>query len=118
MQVIVEGKYRGIIYANETYKPVFVGDIFTCYVKHIRTDLLIDLSLERIGRGKMDSSSERILNKLDKNKGYLHLSDKSDPDEIKDELQMSKKTFKMAIGTLYKKGLIVIAEDSISLKQH
>ncbi len=118
MQVIVEGKYRGIIYANETYKPVFVGDIFTCYVKHIRTDLLIDLSLERIGRGKMDSSSERILNKLDKNKGYLHLSDKSDPDEIKDELQMSKKTFKMAIGTLYKKGLIIIAEDSISLKQH
>ena len=48
----------------------------------------------------------------------MHLSDKSDPDEIKDELQMSKKTFKMAIGTLYKKGLIVIAEDSISLKQH
>ncbi len=118
MQVIVEGKYRGILYANETYKSIYVGDIFSCYVKHIRTDLLIDLSLERIGRGKMDSSSERILNKLDKNKGYLHLSDNSDPDEIKDELQMSKKTFKQAIGTLYKKGLIVIAKDSISLKQH
>lgn len=117
MQVIVEGKYRGIIYANETFKKIHVGDIFSCYVKHIRTDFLIDLSLERLGRGKIDSNADKILQKLEKNNGYLHLSDKSDPDEIKDELQMSKKTFKQVIGTLYKNGLITISEDSISLKR-
>lgn len=115
MQVVVEGKYRGIIYANETFKPIHVGDIFTCYVKNIRTDFLIDLSLERLGRGKVDSSAEKILNTLNKNNGYLHLSDKSDPDEIKDTLQMSKKTFKQTIGSLYKQGLITIAPDSITL---
>ncbi len=115
MQVIVEGKYRGILYANETFKPIHVGDVFECFVKNIRTDLLIDLSLERIGRGKIDTNTQFLLDKLRKNKGYLHLSDKSDPDEIKDELKMSKKTFKQVIGALYKQGIIEIQEDSISL---
>ncbi len=115
MQVIVEGKYRGILYANETFKPIYVGDVFECFVKNIRTDLLIDLSLERIGRGKIDTNTQFLLDKLNKNKGYLHLSDKSDPDEIKDELKMSKKTFKQVIGSLYKQGIIEIHEDSISL---
>lgn len=115
MQVVVEGKYRGILYANETFKPIHVGDVFTCFVKNIRTDNLIDLSLERIGRGKIDGNTEYLLEKLKKNNGYLHLSDKSDPDEIKDELKMSKKTFKQVIGALYKNGIIEIAEDSISL---
>ncbi len=115
MQVVVEGKYRGILYANETFKPIHVGDVFTCFVKNIRTDNLIDLSLERIGRGKIDGNTEYLLEKLKKNNGYLHLSDKSDPEEIKDELKMSKKTFKQVIGALYKNGVIEIAEDSISL---
>lgn len=115
MQVIVEGKYRGILYANETFKPIHVGDVFHCFVKNIRTDLLIDLSLERIGRGKIDGNTQFLLDKLKKNNGYLHLSDKSDPDEIKDELKMSKKTFKQVIGALYKQGIIKIDENSISL---
>ncbi len=115
MQVVVEGKYRGILYANETFKPLHVGDVFTCFVKNIRTDNLIDLSLERIGRGKIDGNTEFLLEKLKKNNGYLHLSDKSDPEEIKDELKMSKKTFKQVIGALYKKGILEISEDSISL---
>lgn len=115
MQVVVEGKYRGILYANETFKPIHVGDVFTCFVKNIRTDNLIDLSLERIGRGKIDGNTEFLLEKLKKNNGYLHLSDKSDPEEIKDELKMSKKTFKQVIGALYKNGILEISEDSISL---
>ncbi|HPS13579.1 MAG TPA: GntR family transcriptional regulator, partial [Prolixibacteraceae bacterium] len=92
------------------------GDKMKGYIKKIREDQKIDLSLEKQGYEKVDPVSEDILQKLKENDLFLPYSDKTDPEIIKSKLGISKKTFKKAIGLLYKKELIVIEEDGIRLK--
>lgn len=75
----------------------------------------IDISLQPVGFENIDEFKQKILNKLEENFGLLHLSDKSSPEEIKDELQMSKKNFKKALGGLYKDKIVDILEDKIKL---
>jgi len=112
---IINGKHLGIIYFNEIFKPVKTGDKIKGFVKKIREDMKIDLCLEKQGYEKVDPVSSEILEKLKANNNFLPYSDKTDPEIIKNELGISKKTFKKAIGLLYKNKLITIEEEGIRL---
>lgn len=114
--VIINEKYEGLIYHNEFFEEVEYGQQATGYIKQIRPDHKIDVTLRPIGYKKVEPNADRILQKLKESDGFLDLHDKSDPDEIRSRLQMSKKTFKKAIGLLYKKDLIRIEDNGIYLE--
>lgn len=115
MNVIVNNKHAGLIFQDDIYKELSVGDRMKGVVKKIRPDNKLDITLEQIGYRKIEPNAEIIIHELEDNSGYLNLTDKSDPEKIKAVLQMSKKTFKKAIGTLYKQRIIDIKEDGIYL---
>jgi len=112
---IINGKNLGILYFNEIFKPIKTGDKVKGFVKKIREDNKIDLSLEKQGYEKVDPVSTEILEKLKANNHFLPYSDKTDSEIIKTQFGISKKTFKKAIGLLYKNKLITIEEDGIRL---
>jgi predicted RNA-binding protein (virulence factor B family) len=114
IKVIVNNKYHGIIYRNDVSRPLRRGFRDVGYVYNIREDGRLDVRLEKAGFEKFDEAAERILNLLFEKK-IIHLSDKSDPDEIREIVGMSKKTFKQAIGKLYKARRILIHASSIEL---
>ena len=113
VNVIINEKHRGLIYKNELFEELRTGDRVIGYIKQLRPDGKIDVSRQKIGFEKISDFAERILQELELNDGFLGLHDKSHPDEIKTVLEMSKKTFKQTIGTLYKQKMIVIKEDGI-----
>ena len=115
MNVIVNNKHSGLIFQDDIYKELSVGDRMKGVIKKIRPDNKLDITLEKLGYRKIEPNADNIMYTLEDNGGYLKLTDKSDPEAIKDALQMSKKTFKKAIGTLYKQRLIEIKEDGIYL---
>ena len=115
-KVIINNLYEGMIYENEMYSALQIGDQSYAYVRKIRDDNKIDLQLQPLGYAKIASNSEKILQFLKENNGWLPLTDKSSPSEIKQMLSMSKKTFKQAVGDLYKKQFIALKEDGISLR--
>ncbi|MBN2806142.1 MAG: GntR family transcriptional regulator [Prolixibacteraceae bacterium] len=112
---IINGAWSGLLYHNEIFQPLKLGEKRVGYIKKIREDGKIDLSLEKQGYQKVDPVLEQILVSLRENNGFLPLSDSSDPESIKTELGISKKTFKKAIGALYKSKLIVIEKEGIRL---
>ena len=114
-EVIINHKHKGLVYSNEIFKKVAVGDKIKGYVKNIRPDNKIDVSLQPIGYKSLEPAANLIYDKLVSNGGVLNLHDKSDPEDIKRILQMSKKTFKKGIGALYKERKIEIKPDSINL---
>lgn len=113
-KVLIENSFEGLVYKNEVFQPVEVGDTVRAFVKKVREDGKLDLQLTPIGRQKFDEGCEHILSKLEK-VGFLPLHDKSDPELIRRELGMSKKHFKQSIGQLYKKNLIRIKDNGIEL---
>lgn len=113
ISVIVNNKYQGILYRNEVFQKVNMGDRLTGYVKKIRTDHKLDISLNRFGYKAVDDNTKLLWEKLISNNGRLDLNDKSSPEDIYNELGMSKKIFKKAIGSLYKQKLIEITENGI-----
>jgi predicted RNA-binding protein (virulence factor B family) len=113
--VIINKKYIGLIYASDVYKKLYPLSEETGYIKTIREDGKIDVSLQPEGYANIDEFQKVILEKLNQNHGLLYLSDKSDPEEIKKELEMSKKNFKKAIGGLYTDKIIEILADKIRL---
>lgn len=115
VNVMINNKHKGLIYRNEIFKKVYPGDKTIGYIKDIRDDGKIDVSLQRQGYRNIEPSAEIVLQKLKANKGFLKLNDASDPEDIMHKLQMSKKTFKKAIGSLFKQKLISIEEDGIYL---
>ena len=117
MNVIVNKKHLGLIYNDNIFQDISVGDRLKGIVKKIRPGNKLDIALGQIGYRNIEPNAELILKELEDNSGYLDLSDKSDPEDIKRILQMSKKSFKKAIGSLYKQKLIVIKEDGIYLKK-
>lgn len=112
---VINQKYIGLVYASDVYKKLFPLTEETGYIKTIREDGKIDVSLQPQGYENIDEFQQIILQKLKQNYGLLYLSDKSEPEEIKEELQMSKKNFKKAIGGLYRDKKIEIFEDKIRL---
>ncbi len=113
--VIVNKQYIGLIYTSDVYKKLFPLSEEIGFIKAIREDGKIDVSLQPEGYENIDEFQKIILDKLEINYGLLYLSDKSTPEEIKDELQMSKKNFKKAIGGLYRDKKIDILVDKIQL---
>jgi len=114
-EVIINHKHKGLVYANEIFKKVSVGDKLKGYIKTIRDDNKLDVSLQPIGYKSQEPAANLIYEKLVSNGGILDLHDKSDPEDIKDILQMSKKTFKKGIGALYRERKIEIKPDGIKL---
>lgn len=114
--VVINKKYLGLIYFSDIYKKLYPFSEEVGYIKNIREDGKIDISLQPEGFENIDEYKQKILSKLEEGYGILYLSDKSTPEEIKSDLQMSKKNFKKAIGGLYKDGLVEILEDKIKLR--
>lgn len=115
LNAVVNDQFRGLFYANELFKPLRIGDKVTAYVKRIREDLRVDLSLQKAGYASVEPNAQAILNKLNTQNGFLPLTDSSDPQAIYKLLEMSKKTFKKAVGALYKDRKIILKEDGIYL---
>lgn len=113
--VLINEAYEGLLYKNEIFTELEEGLKTTGYIKKIRDDERIDVSLRPQGfENVIDRDMDTILTKLDE-KGFLLLTDKSSPESVKFQLQMSKKAFKRAVGSLYKKKKILIKEDRIEL---
>lgn len=117
MNVIVNKKHKGLIYKDNIFTDLIIGDKLKGVVKKIRQGNKLDIALGQVGYRNIEPNADRIMAELADNSGYLNLTDKSNPETIKDLLQMSKKSFKKSIGTLYKNRLIEIKPDGIYLIQ-
>lgn len=115
LNAVVNDQFRGLFYSNELFKPLRIGDKVNAYVKRIREDLRVDLSLQPAGYAKVEPNAQVILDKLKAQNGFLPLTDAAAPEAIYKLLEMSKKTFKKAVGALYKERKIVLKEDGIYL---
>lgn len=110
---IINNAYRGLLYENEIFETVNVGEKRKAYIKKIRDDFKIDLKLQARDFGISDDAKEKIIAALQNNNGFLPLNDNSEPDAIRDQLQMSKKSFKKAVGGLFKEKKIILRPDGI-----
>lgn len=115
INVIINEKHKGLLYKNEVFEDLRTGDRIIGYIKNIRPDGKIDVSRQPFGVERIDASAQKVLDELKASRGFLRLNDNSTPEDIKTLLQMSKKTFKKAVGTLYKQKLIEIKDDGIYL---
>lgn len=113
INVIINETYKGLVYKDEVYDDIRTGDRITGYIKTIRPDKKIDVTLQAPGYARVEPNAEKILDELRANGGFLRLGDKSHPEDIKTVLKMSKKTFKQAVGMLYRQRLIDITDDGI-----
>ena len=105
----------GVLFHSELFRPLRIGQKISGYIKRVRDDGKIDLSLQKIGYDKVDDLSKKIINVLRAEGGFLALSDKSPASAIYEKFGVSKNAFKMTIGTLYKQRKIVIKREGISL---
>jgi uncharacterized protein len=116
-KVIVNSKHLGVMHYNEVFKEMEIGEKLKGFVKHIRPDNKIDVSPGLKGYTKVVGEEDRILQLLQQNDGYLPYNDKSDPDAIHAYFGMSKKTFKMTLGALYKKRRITFTQTGTKLQE-
>jgi hypothetical protein len=116
INVIINEQHKGLMYKDEVYDDAIrTGDRMRGYIKNIRPDNKIDVSLQMQGYQSIEPNADIILDELRASRGFLRLTDSSHPEDIKTVLKMSKKTFKKAIGALYREKLIEIKEDGIYL---
>lgn len=115
INVIINDIHKGLLYKDQVYDDIRTGDRMKGYIKTIRPDHKIDVSLHKQGYENIEPNAQKILEELRASRGFLKLHDASHPDDIKTILKMSKKTFKKAIGALYKEKRIEIKEDGIYL---
>jgi len=113
--VVVNNKFKGLMYDNEIFAPVAPGQVLEAFVKQVREDGKLDILPGKPGYQKVEGPVEHIATLLKNNGGFLPYHDKSNPDEIYAYFGFSKKVFKMAIGNLYKEKLITIEHDGIRL---
>jgi predicted RNA-binding protein (virulence factor B family) len=112
--VIINNKHTGVLHFIDIFRNISTGDIFEGFIKKIYPESnQIDVAVGKMGYQRVDDGSALIIRLLQENDGFLPFHDKSDPDEIYDTFSMSKKTFKMTIGNLYKSKLITISEKGI-----
>lgn len=115
-KVIADNRCPGMIYDNQVFEAEpHAGDVLTATVVNVRPDGKLDLSLQRIGKGRFRDFAEQLLDELQKAGGELPFTDDSSPEEIKERFGVSKKTFKRAVGALYKDCKINLLEHSIVL---
>ncbi|GLR15820.1 S1 RNA-binding domain-containing protein [Portibacter lacus] len=113
--VIINQKYEGLIYESDVHEILRHGQKLKGYIKPIREDGKIDVSLTPLGHQSIEPNGQKILDMLKKEDGFLPFNDKSDPDAIRSKFRLSKKLFKKSVGGLYKKRLITMEKDGIRL---
>ncbi|MBR7129957.1 MAG: hypothetical protein IKD05_06765, partial [Tidjanibacter sp.] len=116
-RVVVNNRNWGMIYSNQIFTPVAVGDRLTAYVHRISEDGRIDLMLQQEGKDQTDNAATKLLELLRAHKGTLPIGDKSSPEEIASLTGLSKKNFKRAAGALYKQHLITIGDTTTTLNK-
>ena len=116
-KAVVNNSHWGMVYKNEVFQKLHIGQQLKGYIKIIREDLKIDISLQRSGYQRVDNISQSILKTIKDLGGSIAVADKSPPEDIYSLFGVSKKTFKKAIGALYKKRLITIDTNGIKLAQ-
>lgn len=116
-RVVVNNRHWGMIYNDQIFSPVKVGDRLTGYVHRISDEGRIDIMLQQEGREQRDIASAKLLELLEKRGGTLALGDKSSPEEIAALTGLSKKSFKRAVGALYKERKIILTDTTISLSR-
>ncbi len=119
-EVIINNLHKGILHFNEIFRPVKIGDRFRGFIKKIfknekTEEVLIDVVAGQSGYARVENESDKILRLLNENNGYLPFYDKSDPEEIYAFFKMSKKTFKMALGKLFKEKKINLTKTGFEL---
>lgn len=114
-KAIIENMYSGLLYDSEIFQTLHTGDTLKAYIKQVREDGKIDLILQKPGFEKVDDFSKTLYRYIADHGGRIGLNDKSPAEEIYDVFGVSKKTFKKAVGDLYKKRLILLHEDGIEL---
>ena len=115
-KAIVENKYAALLYDSEIFQPLHTGMQLKAFVKQVREDGKIDLILQKAGPRKVDDFAETLLKYILEHNGFTSFNDKSDAEEIYQTFGVSKKTFKKAVGELYKMRLIILQPDGIRLK--
>ena len=113
--VIINNIHTGVLHHNEIYRDITAGDKFKGFIKKIYSDNRIDVAAGKPGYNRVEDETEKILRLLKENNGFLPYHDKSDPDEIYSVFAMSKKTFKMTVGNLYRQKTISLEKDGIRL---
>ncbi len=116
-KVIVDNKFSGLVYQDQIFRYLTTGDRLKGYIDHIRQDGKIDVTLQPTGRRQTEEFSETLLEYLRNNNGHCDLGDKSPAELIVDRFKVSKKAYKKAVGDLYRRRLITIAEDGITLTE-
>jgi predicted RNA-binding protein (virulence factor B family) len=116
-KAVVNNSHWGMVYKNEVFQKLHIGQQLKGYIKIIREDLKIDISLQQSGYQRVDNISQKILKTIKDLGGSIAVTDKSPPEDIYSLFGVSKKTFKKAIGALYKKKLITIDTNGIKLVQ-
>jgi predicted RNA-binding protein (virulence factor B family) len=111
--MIINNKHIGLLHFNEVYRELQIGDRMEGYIKTIRPDNKIDLTLGKPGYQRVEDESDKILRLLEEHNNYLPYHDKSEPEAIYDFFGMSKKAFKMALGKLYKERKIELTKTGI-----
>ncbi len=114
-KVIVDNRFAGMLYDDELFRPLRTGDRLRAYVKLVRPDGKLDVTLQRQGRGAVEDFSRKLLEHLRRNAGRTSLCDKSPAEEIYAMFGVSKKVFKKAAGDLYKRRLIKISDEGLRL---
>ena len=116
-RVVVNNRHWGMIYRNQIFQPVAVGDRLTAYVARITDDNRIDLSLQQSGLAQVRDSAEALLRLLRENNRFIPLNDDSDPEAVRHMTRMSKKVFKRSLGMLLKRGLVETGPNGTKLKE-
>ena len=117
-RVIVENRHWGMLYRNQLFRPVAVGDRLTGYVRRITGDNRIDVSLQQTGFAQVKDSAEVLLQLVRDNGGFLPLNDDSAPEEVTRLTGTSKKVFKRSLGMLLKRGAVEAGEKGIKIRKH
>ncbi len=114
-RAIVDNRHWGMLYKNQLFRPIAIGDRFNAYVRRITEDNRIDLTLQQQGYKEVKNSAEILLDLLNKNGGELPINDNSDPARVAELTLMSKKLFKRSLGVLLKQGIVEATESGIRI---
>ncbi len=112
---VINQRYSGLIYVNEVFEQIQIGDIKKGYIKLIREDGKIDLRLKPAGLNAITNDASKVLRYLEQNDGFMPLTDSSSPESIRSLLQMSKKSFKKALGNLYRDKKVRLGKEGVRL---
>jgi predicted RNA-binding protein (virulence factor B family) len=117
VNVVINNTYSGMIFSNQIYQDVMMGDQIRGFIEQIRPDGKIDVTLRKKGMQNLEDGAQTILKELKASEGFIALTDKSNPEEIQSLLQMSKKNFKKSLGILYRNKQVLLKKEGVFLKK-